>query len=148
MENMTIRVATRRDLPEILELYRQLDPEDRQVLEFGEVESIFETINKYPDYHVYVACRDSKMLGTFSLLIVDKIAHLGARFGIVEDVVVGAEWRGKGVGSQLMRFAMQKCQEAQCYKLVLSSNKIRGDAHKFYVKLGFKQHGYSFSVPL
>ncbi|MGW8187694.1 MAG: N-acetyltransferase family protein [Desulfobacterales bacterium] len=148
MEKVTIRVATQRDLPELLELYRQLDPEDSPVLPLADAEKIFETTNKYPDYRVYVASRYGKTLGTFALLIVDNLAHLGARYGIVEDVVVTAEWQGMGIGRQMMRFAMQKCHAAGCYKLVLSSNKKRVDAHRFYKKLGFRLHGYSFVVTM
>ena len=148
MEKVTIRVAKQRDLPELLELYRQLDPEDSPVLSLADAEKIFETTNKYPDYRVYVARHYGKTLGTFTLLIVDNLAHLGARYGIVEDFVVTAEWRGMGIGRQMMRFAMQKCHKAGCYKLVLSSNKKRVDAHRFYKKLGFRQHGYSFVVTM
>jgi len=148
MEKVTIRVATHRDLPEILELYRQLDPEGSPVFPLADAENIFETINKYPDYQVYVARRCGKTLGTFALLIVDNLAHLGSRYGIVEDVVVTADCRGMGIGRQMMRFAMQKCHAAGCYKLVLSSNKKRVDAHRFYKKLGFRQHGYSFVVTM
>ena len=148
MEKITIRVATNKDLPVILELYRQLDPEGSPVLPLADAEKIFETANKYPDYQVYVADRQGKTLGTFALLIVDNLAHLGARYGIVEDVVVSAEWRGMGIGRQMMRFAMQKCYAAGCYKLVLSSNKKRTEAHRFYKKLGFRKHGYSFVVTM
>lgn len=148
MEKVTICAATYRDLPEILELYRQLDLQDGPVLPLADAKGIFETINKYPDYQVYVAQSDNKTLGTFTLLIADKLAHMGARSGIVEDFVVAAEWRGMGVGSQMMRYAMQKCHHAGCYKLVLSSNKKRADAHRFYEKLGFRQHGYSYVVTM
>lgn len=148
MEKVTISVATYRDLPEILELYRQLDPEGSPVFPLADAKNIFETINKYPDYQVYVARRYGKTLGTFALLIVDNLAHLGARYGIVEDVVVTADCRRMGIGGQMMRFAMQKCHTAGCYKLVLSSNKKRADAHRFYKNLGFRQHGYSFVVTM
>jgi GNAT superfamily N-acetyltransferase len=148
MEKVSIRVATYRDLPEILELYRHLDPEGSPVFPLADAENIFETINTYPDYQVYVARRHGKTLGTFALLIVDNLAHQGARYGIVEDVIVAAEWQGTGIGGQMMRHAMQKCHAAGCYKLVLSSNKKRADAHRFYIKLGFRQHGYSFVVTM
>ena len=95
-----------------------------------------------------MARRYGKTLGTFTLLIVDNLAHMGARSGIVEDVVVAAEWRGMGIGESNDALAKQKCHEAGCYKLVLSSNKKRADAHRFYEKLGFKQHGYSFVVTM
>lgn len=148
MEKVTIRVATRKDLPEILQLYSHRDMDNGQVVSLPEAESIFERTKEYPSYQIYVACCDGKTLGSFALLIMDNLAHMGARSGIVEDVVVAPEWQGKGIGRQMMQFAMQKCRETGCYKLVLSSNKERHKAHRFYQGLGFEQHGYSFVVTM
>jgi predicted GNAT family acetyltransferase len=41
---------------------------------------------------------------------------------------------------------MDRCKESGCYKLMLSSNIKRDLAHQFYEKLGFKKHGYSFTI--
>jgi len=76
----------------------------------------------------------------------DKLAHMGAPSGIVEDVVVHKDWQGRGIGKQMMQFAMDRCKESRCYKLALSSNMNREVAHSFYEKLGFQKHGYSFMV--
>jgi len=146
VEKVTIRVATRKDLPEILQLHGQTDMDNGQVVSLSEAESIFERTKEYPNYQIYVACHNGKALGSFALLIMDNLAHMGARSGIVEDVVVAPEWQGQGIGKQMMQFAMQKCREARCYKLVLSSNKKRHKAHRFYQGLGFEEHGYSFVV--
>ncbi len=40
----------------------------------------------------------------------------------------------------------QRCQEAGCYKMSLSSNLKRAQAHAFYESIGFEKHGYSFWV--
>jgi hypothetical protein len=47
-----------------------------------------------------------------------------------------------------MEYAMQKCKELGCYKLSLSSNVKRENAHKFYESLGFIKYGYSFVVDI
>lgn len=148
MEKVTIRVATRRDLPEILPLYSEPDMDNGQVVSLSKAERIFERTKEYANYRIYVACGDGKTLGSFALLIMDNLAHMGARPGIVEDVVVAPEWQGKGIGRQMMQIAMQKCRETGCYKLVLSSNKKRHKAHRFYQGLGAEQHGYSFVVTM
>ena len=146
MEKITVRLATRQDLPEILKLYCQADMDDGQALSLSDAENIFEKIGQYPNYHIYVACRDGRALGAFSLLIMDNLAHVGAPSGIVEDVVVASEWQRKGIGRRMIQFAMQKCRETGCYKLVLSTDKKRDKAHRFYQSLGFERHGYSFIV--
>ena len=48
----------------------------------------------------------------------------------------------------MMRFALERCAQKRCYKLMLSSNAKRGRAHAFYESLGFERHGYSFRVDL
>ncbi len=141
----TIRTAERRDLGAILELYVRSGLDD-VALPLEQAESIFERMRHYPDYQIYVAECDGQLVGTLALLIMDNLGHSGARSGVVEDVAVSPAWRGRGIGKAMMRFAMRRCQEAGCYKLALSSNLRREDAHAFYESLAFKRHGYSFQV--
>ena len=61
-------------------------------------------------------------------------------------MVVAPEWRGQGIGAAMMREAQRLAAQAGCYKLALSSNLKRDDAHRFYRSLGFRQHGVSFWV--
>ena len=145
---IAIREATSADLPSILTLYAQLDLKGEEHLSVKVARELFTRIQSYPNYHIYVAMSDGSIVGTFALLIMDNLAHEGTPSGIVEDVVVHGDWQGKGLGKQMMEHAMQKCREAGCYKLVLSSNVSREGAHKFYESLGFKKHGYSFMVEL
>jgi len=138
-----IRPARREDLAAILALYADLET-DGQVLDLPAAESIFARMQQYPNYTVYVAVAEGQIVGSFELLIMDNLAHVGAPSGIVEDVVVHPAWRGQGIGKQMMAFALQQCRQAGCYKLALSSNRKREAAHRFYEALGFQKHGYSF----
>ncbi|MCL4477167.1 MAG: GNAT family N-acetyltransferase [Nitrospirae bacterium] len=146
MVNITIREANVEDLPSILSLHAQLDEGD--VLPVKEARTIFGGIKRYPDYRIYVATIDKEIIGTFALLIMDNLAHMGAPSGIIEDVVVHQDWQRKGIGKQMMKFAMDYCRAKGCYKVALSSNQRRDEAHRFYESLGFQRHGYSFVVEL
>ncbi len=117
-------------------------------LDRARAEGVLATMARYPDYAVYVAEEGDAVVGTFALLVMDNLGHGGAPEGVVENVVVEAGRRGRGIGAAMMRFAMDRCADAGCYKLVLSSNVRREDAHRFYAGLGFAQHGLSFSVSL
>jgi GNAT superfamily N-acetyltransferase len=146
MDNIEIRPATAADLPAVLALYAQLDADHGKVLSVAQAQDVFERISSYPNYKVYVAVAGSEVIGTFELLIMDNLAHMGAKSGVVEDVVVSDSWQGRGIGKRMMEFALERCREAGCYKMALSSNQKREAAHRFYDNLGFERHGYSFRV--
>jgi GNAT superfamily N-acetyltransferase len=145
-DRLILRVATRRDLPRILDLYaRALDGEARTI---AEAERLFERIRSYPDYQLYLAEYGDRLAGTFALLIMDNLGECGTPSGIVEDVVVEPEVQRHGVGRAMMEQAMAICRQKGCYKMMLSSNLRRTGAHAFYESLGFEKHGYSFRVDL
>jgi GNAT superfamily N-acetyltransferase len=145
MLKVEIQEGTQKDLPEVLRLFKQPDM-DHDILSIEQAQRVFDRIRNYPNYIIYVAKADHKIVGAFSLLIMDKLSHMGAKSGIVDDVVVHQAWQGRGIGKQLMQFAMDRCRESGCYKLALTSDVKREAAHHFYEKLGFKKHGYSFIV--
>ncbi|MEJ2624972.1 MAG: GNAT family N-acetyltransferase [Pseudolabrys sp.] len=145
-ETLHIRAAQRADLPGVLALYAQPDFDGGSVLPLEEAEHIFARFARYPDYTLYVAEHDKQIVGTFALLSMDKIGHLGVPEAIVEDVVVDAALHGGGIGKAMMAFAADIARKKNCYKLVLSSNAKRVAAHEFYERLGFERHGYSFRL--
>lgn len=141
---MLIREATETDLPEIIELLKDMDGEDGVAP--GEALSIWRKINEYPYYKIFVAEDNRIIIGTCSLIIIDNLGHIGAKLALAESMIVRRECRGSGVGSQLMRYVMERAKEEKCYKLMLSSNKKRTLAHRFYEQLGFEQHGISYMI--
>jgi ribosomal protein S18 acetylase RimI-like enzyme len=143
-----IREAARTDLPDILRLYAQSDMDDGLVLSLADAERLFDRMARYPDYRIYVAIRDDRIVGTFALLIMDNLGHRGAPSGVIEDVAVDPQCQGQGIGKTMMQHALRLCGEKGCYKLALSSNLKRERAHAFYESLGFERHGYSFSVTI
>ena len=145
---VTVRQAESRDLPAVLELYRVLGEDDGSVLSLREAEAILTTMAGYPDYRLFLAERDGLVVGTFALLIIDNLAHRGAKSAILEDVVVAGDRRGQGIGRLMLAHAAELCREKGCYKIVLSSNRRRLGAHRFYRTLGFSRHGSSFSLEL
>ena len=146
--NLIIREAEKEDLSGVLALYAQPDLDDGVILPLQDAERIFARFARYPDYTLYVTEQDGRIVGSFALLIMDNLGHLGAPSAIVEDVVVGPVQQGRGVGRAMMRFAMARAAEKHCYKLVLSSNAKRERAHAFYEQLGFERHGFSFRIML
>jgi GNAT superfamily N-acetyltransferase len=57
---------------------------------------------------------------------------------IVEDFVVDAGMRKKGVGEALIRRAMRVARAAGANGLSLTSNPQREEANRFYISIGFQ----------
>jgi GNAT superfamily N-acetyltransferase len=146
--NLLIRPAVAADLPQILALYAQPDFDAGRVLPLETARQLLERFADYPDYTLYVAERAGDIVGSFALLVMHNLGHLGAPSAIVEDVVVAPTFQGQGIGKAMMQFALDACRDKGCYKLVLSSNARREPAHAFYESLGFTRHGFSFRVDL
>ena len=143
---LRLRKANADDLAGVLRLYAQPDFYDGVVPSVAEARTVFERMAAYPDYVLYVAEAGGALVGTFALLIMDNIGHMGRPSAIVEDVAVDPSRHGGGVGRWMMARALEIGRQKGCYKLVLSSNLKREKAHAFYRALDFEQHGYSFRI--
>ena len=59
----------------------------------------------------------------------------------LENIVVAEEFRGKGVGKQLMRKLVTQAQEANSNLVFLEVRESNASARRFYERLGFQQTG-------
>ena len=143
---MNIRPAKEKDIPRLLELYRQLsfNPEEYNVPPQKECRRAFKEMAKVPRYSLLVAEENGEVIGTMVLAILPSIAHQAQPFAVIEHSVVDEKRRSKGVGKALMEHCVKLAKEAGCYKIMLSSDKRRNRAHKFYKSLGFEASGEGF----
>jgi GNAT superfamily N-acetyltransferase len=143
---LLIRPAGEEDLQKVLDLYAQPAFDADKVLPLETARAVLRRFADYPDYTLYVAERDGEVVGSFALLVMHNLGHLGAPSAIVEDVVVAPTFQERGIGKAMMQFALELCRDKGCYKLMLSSNAKREHAHAFYKALDFERHGFSFRV--
>jgi len=145
---LIIRAAEADDIVDVLRLYAQPDLDNGVVLSEDEAQTLHGRFARYPDYTLYVAERGGVIVGSFALLVMDNLGHLGAPSGIVEDVAVDPDYQSHGIGQAMMAYAVERCRAKGCYKVMLSSNARRARAHAFYERIGFERHGYSFRLHL
>ena len=143
---LSIRRALLADVSQLIALYRLLDVEPGPKLPLNQARIRFRELALRPSHRIYVAEFERQIVGTFALIFIGGLSH-GARDScIVEDVCVVPNMQGSGIGTQMMRFAMEQGAGSDCYKLVLSSHVSRSNAHRFYESLGFRKHGHSFQI--
>ncbi len=143
---VSVRRAERGDLGQVLALYRLLDGPyagaERAVTE----QEAWQALTDDPRQYLLVAEEDGRIAGTATVIVVANIGHGGKPWAAVENVVVAEECRGRGVGTRLMVAVGDISRRLGCYKLVLSSNMARTEAHEFYRQLGWRQTHAGFSV--
>ena len=81
-----------------------------------------------------VAMEEGNVLGYASIHYIKKITR---KSGIIEEVVVKVNQRGKGIGKLLVKNLIEKAKKNNCDKIILSSSEKN---LKFYEKLGFQKN--------
>jgi GNAT superfamily N-acetyltransferase len=97
----------------------------------------FRAIQANPATAVMVADLGGEVVGTFQFAVLRGLSHLGRPVAQVESVHVAQSQRSKGIGEAMMIWAINEARRNGCYRLQLTSNKGRTDAHRFYRRLGF-----------
>lgn len=151
LPELTIREAHTGDAEVLARLQAEMD--DRTLDEDGyaaaAMREVLLDMAAYPFFKAYLATdAGGEVVGTFSLLVFNSPSHHGTPQAVLDAVVVTGKRRGEGAGEAMLKQAMRIAAEAGCYKLMLSSNLKRIDAHRFYERLGFSQHGVGFSILL
>lgn len=146
-----IRLATEEDIPRIVELYHQLAIATSQV-ELSRSHSqddyrrAFAEICAAPGHELLVAEYDGEVVGTMVLIIVPNLSHGACPWALVENLVVDHGHRRRRFGRLLMDYAIGRARETGCYRIVLSSDIRRQEAHRFYRSLGFEASAHGFRL--
>ena len=97
----------------------------------------FDAINADPAHELIVAEIDTQLVGTLQLSFLPSLSHRGALRAQIEAVRVDASLRGRGIGRQVLEWALARARERGCAMVQLSSDLSRLDAQRFYAQLGF-----------
>ena len=133
--NPLIRKAEISDIPQILDLYAQLQPLD-SLIDESKARFVFEQANNCGVTY-FVAEVDGHIAGTCYIAIIPNITRQCSPIGFIENVVTSADFRRLGIGRKLMDLAVEFARECGCYKVTLQSGIKREKAHKFYESVGF-----------
>lgn len=105
-------------------------------------------IDADPNQRLLIAEYDGQPVGTLQLTFIPGIARLGETRCLIEAVHIAPDMRSRGLGSQMIRWAIEAARARGCSLVQLTSNKKRVDAHRFYQRLGFAQSHEGFKFVL
>jgi GNAT superfamily N-acetyltransferase len=149
LSGVELRDATAHDIGRIVELLQhgslvagKEDPSDLTpyLTALGEIEA-------GPGGVVVAEC-EGAVVGVCQLIV---FRHLQSRGGLcaeIESVHVHPDHRSGGIGTLLIGEAIRRAREAGCYRVQLTSNQARPDAHRFYRRLGFEASHSGFKMLL
>ncbi|MBL7253762.1 GNAT family N-acetyltransferase [Paractinoplanes lichenicola] len=143
---MEFRTAVRADVPAILALLA--DDDISRARGFGDapvaeevdaaIWAAFDEIDADPNNELLVADDDGEVVATCQLTFTPGLSRNGTRRMTIEAVRVRTDRRGDGLGRTFMVFALDRGRERGCRVAQLTTDKRRGDAHRFYERLGFE----------
>ncbi|RRQ48445.1 GNAT family N-acetyltransferase [Maribacter algicola] len=129
---MEIKLLSKNDVTESLQeqlsiLYLQLNSEIRQLS--------LENILKEEEYIDVAVCLENKELIGIAMMANYKV--VSGYKGMIEDVIVSDNHRGKGIGRKLMETLLQQAEKRQLNDVLLFSGHHRKAAIGLYKSLGF-----------
>jgi ribosomal protein S18 acetylase RimI-like enzyme len=80
---------------------------------------------------------EGAVVGCLQLCILPGLSSQGASRGLLEDVRVASHCRSRGIGEQLVQWAVAEARTKGCKLVELLTHHTRVDAQRFYERLGF-----------
>ena len=90
---------------------------------------------------------NNKTMGRIFLYFIHNNLH-EEPYALLEDLYVETEYRQQGLGSKLIKEAVDVAKKEGCYKIIGTSRYARKEVHRFYQKLGFDDYGVEFRMNL
>jgi len=124
---------------EYLSLLRELtDAPDISDENFSKLVNKIHTIGK-----IYIGVDNDMIICSGTIIIEPKIIHGGKCVGHIEDIVVLASWRKKGLGNAILDHLKEYGFNNNCYKIILDCND---HLEAFYKKCNFNKKGIQMSL--
>jgi ribosomal protein S18 acetylase RimI-like enzyme len=99
----------------------------------------FEAVDRDPNIQLVVAENsDGAIVGCLQLCILPGLSSQGASRGLIEDVRVASHCRSRGIGEQMVQWAVTEARAKGCKLVELLTHNTRVDAQRFYARLGFQ----------
>lgn len=140
-ETITFRIATADDLDDIVKMLADdVLGNKRERYETPLPDSYiraFHAIDCDPNNELIVACDGTEIVGLQQITFTPYIARQGVGELLLRVRTVSSK-RGKGIGTKLIKWAIQRATLRGCHLVQLTTDKERQEALQFYKKLGFK----------
>ncbi|MBY0097954.1 GNAT family N-acetyltransferase [Mesobacillus maritimus] len=139
---LNFRLATEQDLDKIVAMIAD-DPLGSKREKYEQplpvsYRKAFQAITADPNNELIVACKGNDIVGVQQITYTPYLTYQGGWRATIEGVRTRSSERGKGVGTDLIQWGIQRAKKRGCHLIQLTTDKKRKDALRFYERLGFK----------
>jgi len=106
----------------------------------------FARVSGDPNIELMVAEEGGRVVGCLQLCILPGLSSQGASRGLIEDVRVASDRRSRGIGEQLVQWAVGEAKARGCKLVELLTHHTRVDAQRFYERLGFARSHVGMTI--
>ena len=144
-----VRKARKADLPAIGKLLAELVSamDNTEGIDIGIALKTCERLLNDAGSHFLVAEIAGTPVGFINFTVRQTVLHRSPS-GLIDELVVAAEYQDKGVGKQLVLAAIEECKQLGCCEVEVSTEKTNVRAREFYKKCGFEERGMLLEVDL
>ena len=107
----------------------------------------FEALQHNPNILLVVAeDGEGAVVGCLQLCILPGLSSQDTSRGLIEDVRVASHCRSRGIGEQLVQWAVAEARGRGCKVVELLTHHTRVDAQRFYERLGFARSHVGMTI--
>jgi ribosomal protein S18 acetylase RimI-like enzyme len=135
-----LRRAVEEDLPALVALLADDELGAHRELSGGRLtpyRAAFALVDADPAHLLVVAVEGDALVGTLQLSLLPGLSRRGALRAQIEGVRVASWARSRGIGAAMLGWAVEEGRRHGCALVQLTTDKARGNAHRFYERLGF-----------
>ena len=144
-EGFSIRAALPSDLEGLAALYPHLNPSDEPISR-DLATARLDAINQLPGSTVLLGLLHDELVASCTLIVIPNLTNGGKPYGLIENVVTHAGYRGQGYGTSILHAAAKAAWDAGCYKVMLLTGSKQLSTLKFYENAGFDQTKTGFQM--
>ncbi|TXB59438.1 GNAT family N-acetyltransferase [Phaeodactylibacter luteus] len=151
--DLYFRKAKAADLPALIELLANDKlgqwREDYRLPLPAPYQEAFREIDADPNQELVVAeDKAGRLVGTLQLTFLRYLNYQGGLRAQIESVRIHSSFRNRGLGRQLMAWAVARARQRGAHVVQLTSDKQRPEAIRFYEQLGFRATHEGFKLHL
>lgn len=136
---MKIQALEKGDLEKLLGLYSQLNSDD-PAIEYELSESIWNQTVESNIINYMGLFLEDLLVSACQMVVVPNLTRGGYPYCLIENVVTHREYRNKGYGKQVLKYAFELAWRQQCYKVMLMSGRKEKSVMQFYKSVGFSDN--------